>query len=105
MSDRPIHTPGIRIHFHHDDLVELLGSCSFHFKFIMGSLPEGGTMTRGEYCPPPRLWDCTWGVEVDGQQKAPARAWEAGQGLIDRKNGGNLLSRKLYMHYHRQCGV
>ena len=55
--------------------------------------------------PPPRLWACTWGVEVDGQQKAPERAWEAGQGLIDRKNGGNLLSRKLYMHYHRQCGV
>ena len=21
------------------------------------------------------------------------------------KFGGNLLSRKLYMHYHRQCGV
>jgi hypothetical protein len=26
-------------------------------------------------------------------------------GLSHEKTGGYLLSRKLYMHYHRQCGV
>ena len=60
------------------------------------------------------------GVERrEGVEKKEGRSEEKGSGrgvgkkkagsLIEgdpaEKFGGNLLSRKLYMHYHRQCGV
>ena len=45
------------------------------------------------------------GVE---ESKQPGQSGEGsldGPGWMKERFGGNLLSRKLYMHYHRQCGV